>query len=325
MNINKFNINYKNGNLLNDIIKYFKNDTVNTRSLYMDDPFWKDFEKDIQVSNKNDGYSNIEINGDTIFLNTYILNKHKNNYDLLEKFVFESACYHLCNLGKSINDENICIEFWFSQTNFDYQYNSNFHYDASETDQIISNEIITPILTTVTYFSTCNHTPTIITNIKKNNVEKENNSDSKEFWFSFPIENTQTSFLGGINLHGPCFTKKNNNNQKRYILNIQIFDKPISKRMLYKNKFEETYSRNTNFFDFENNTSIHKISKTDPSLKHIYNKLTNNININSNIINANDYRFKEKTQSATSMSFTVFNKIFEEEKIDYKDIICLCF
>lgn len=320
MHINKYSINYKNGDLLNNIIKYFEYDTVNTKALYLQDPFWKEFEKDIYISDVNDGYSNVEINDDSIFLNTYILNKHKLKYDLLEKFVFETACYHLNNLGKSINDDNVTIEFWFSQTKFNYEHNSNFHYDASETDQIISGKIVTPILTTVTYFNTCIDTPTIITNIEKN-VKPTSN----EFWFSFPIKNTQTSFLGGSNLHGPCFTKKNEHKQQRYILNIQLFDTPISNRVKYKNKFEESYSRDSNLFSFENITSIHKINRIDSSLNLIYNKISNNTKTINNILNASDYRMKVKEKNINNISFSIFDKIFREEKITYDDIVGLSF
>ena len=322
MKINKLKITYKYNNLSNDIIKYFENDAINTRNIYMKDPFWKEYEKDIEVSEKNHKYSSIEINGDTIFLNTYILNKNKCNYDVLEKFVFESACYQLAKLNKSISDDNITVEFWLSKEKYNYGFNSNFHYDASETDQVIHNKLVSPIVTTVSYFTNCTSTPTLITNICKNVTSVDN-----EFWFSFPDKNTQTSFTGATYLHGPCFTKKNStckSSNDRYILNIQIFDKPVSNRVLYTNEFAEVYDRDTDIFQFVDTTNVNKIKINSASLTSLYNNLGSTVRINNNSVNTDDYRFKINTDTnLKNFTFSKFDKIFQEENISYSDIVCI--
>lgn len=319
MKIERFNISYKYNNLLSDLNKYYENDVFNTNKLYMEHPFWKDYIRDVIISHENDNYTKININDSTIFLNTYILNKNKSHYDLLEKFVFETAKFNLNNINKSIDDENIIVEFWFSQEKYNYKINHNFHFDNSETDQAIDKKVVLPILTTVSYFNNYITTPTMITNMHRTKI-----SDSKEFFFSFPIENTQVVFLGSEYLHGPCFTKKNiyDEPEKRYILNIQIFDQPVSKRILYKNDFNEIFDRNNNIFNFTNATNIKKITKKSSILTKIYNQINTNNHQNKSQLDKDDYRFIRNNKD-NRLTFSTFSKIFNEENISYSDIINL--
>ncbi len=98
---------------------------------------------------------------------SYILDINKQNFNPIEKIVYDLAMFHFSRLNINYNPEIHYIEYW-TKTELikNYHYNiHNFHVDKDETLLQTKNEYKFPILSTVTYLNDSLH-PTVISNIK---------------------------------------------------------------------------------------------------------------------------------------------------------------
>jgi hypothetical protein len=128
----------------------------------------------------------------------YLLNVDKENYDILEKFVFDTAVFHLNHHTEdsSNNINDYFIEFWMKNT----PLLNNIHIDCDEDEKEMNENIVYPTKSIITYLN--NHLyPTLFTNIdaekyKYKSFEKENNIK-----LVFPKQSTQVSF-DGSKYHG---------------------------------------------------------------------------------------------------------------------------
>jgi sugar-specific transcriptional regulator TrmB len=221
----------------------------------------------------------IEYNSSIVNLNTYLLDLNKNEYTILEKYIYEIAKYHFDRLNIELTD-NYDIEFWLTD---DFNKNVNFHVDQQEIDRVLFNDDVRPFLTTVTYFNDNIH-PTMITNMTDNN---KHNINDEEFFLSFPITGKQIVFEGSKYLHSPIniFNKRMlMNNIKgikipRYVLNIQFWESKQKYRPYYIGPKEIPCE-----FNKEKNVLV--IGKIEDSVKKINTKglelrqLFNIINLN---------------------------------------------
>jgi hypothetical protein len=144
----------------------------------------------------------------TFLLNTSsILNDGHNNY--LEKFVFDTAIFHISEYNKknntNIDIRDIFVEFW----SLDDIYFKKMHFDKDEQDYLINDNTKTygkPFLSCITYLNDNNFAPTLITDIprKFGSSEYSNFYTGKytNFGMVFPRKMKQMSFDGGQYLHG---------------------------------------------------------------------------------------------------------------------------
>lgn len=141
----------------------------------------------------------------------YLLNLDKEEYDILEKYVYDSAVFHLSQQSlesqlesktedvvtdTSNNIHSYFVEFWIKNR----PLLDNLHIDCDEHEIEINNKYIFPTKSIITYLNDHLY-PTLFTNVdiekyKYKYFDKENN-----IVLIFPKKNTQVSF-DGSKYHG---------------------------------------------------------------------------------------------------------------------------
>jgi len=141
---------------------------------------------------------------------SYLLELNKNNYDLLEEFVYTLSLFDIQNLKKD-NLENFYVEF-SSDVLFDFS-------DKYFKDDKIK---INPLICSYTFLNK-SITPLIITTIDFEKYKYKEFNDENELLFVFPNELEHISFNGNL-YHGfkNIFDIKTN---LPFILKINIYDK----------------------------------------------------------------------------------------------------
>jgi len=200
-----------------------------------------------------DIYSNLNTHKKGYLLN---INHNSNDkqFDLLEKYIYDQASYKLYELGKTINDENISIEFWIknnvSYVNENKKTNDGvFHIDKDEKTYSKHGILITPILSNITYLNDCD-IPLVYTDIPPNPYEDYVNSINKKehIWqLAFPKKYTSISFTNmtyhaSLDILEKC--NINDNVIRRYIIVYNIFENHIPVGIGYYNtKYKKEYSK----------------------------------------------------------------------------------
>jgi len=217
--------------------------------------------------------------------NRYLLNLDINQYDILEKFIFDTAIFHLnCNKDPSNNIHDYFIEFWIKTT----PLLNNIHIDCDEDEREINNNYIYPTKSIITYLNDHSY-PTIFTNIdiekyKYKSFDKENNIK-----IIFPKKNTQVVF-DGSKYHGEIKLNEvshTDNMNERFIIAINI----------WKHK-----PKNIDFYESSLNVS-----------NKIYNKTTILINISK--INE-----KYSIDANKKLNDSLFNKLLYKNDISICDL-----
>jgi len=236
--------------------------------------------------------------------NISILNKSKQKFSLLEKYIYDlTQFYHKKN---NLNFENNYIEFW-CKTKIE---NTNLHVDCDE--NLRKNNIYEyPSKSLVTYFNN-NNNPTILTNIDYNQFIYKNFEKDNELLFSLPVENKVLIF-DGSKYHGVNYGNNNSINEERTIIAINIWDKKPTVIHYYENNDKnnnEKYDKNEDIFTFLCNTNIdEKISTTNINYDLMNDILYNGRNIFP--------LFKENIENNNKSS----NFLFKNKKKDNVDIL----
>jgi hypothetical protein len=153
---------------------------------------------------------------------TYLLNTNISKYSIIEKFVYEIAMFHFFRMNIEF-DDNKYIEFWFK--NSPSNERNSCHFDSDEYDRAINKptKLSIPLLSCVIYFNDI-EVPTLITNIDRETYLNNTYSDKNTLLLSYPKYMKHITFDGGNNLHGIA-NYFENDNEKRFILSINIWDK----------------------------------------------------------------------------------------------------
>lgn len=202
-----------------------------------------------------------------------ILNIYKDKFDLIEQFVYETACFHIkqlylndTNLEKDIS--NYYIEFWSKNNvgkNADmYNGINNFHIDCDENNKKKNNKIIHPLLSCVTYLNDSEF-PFVLTDIDYNEFIFKEFENKQNIQLIFPREYKQITF-DGSKYHGVCdiFDKfintTNLNTIDRNIIAINIWRVKPSEILYYESEKLNNciYNKIETVFDFlpEENMTI---------------------------------------------------------------------
>jgi len=238
----------------------------------------------------------INVIDSNIFLPTKLLNLNKTKYSLFEKFIYDTACFHFKRLNIEIN-ENYYVEFW-CKNKFETQ---SLHLDCDENEKKHKNNYIYPLLSCVTYFND-NESPTVITNVNLENYKYKEFEKQTEIFFSFPRSNKQITFNGNY-YHGSCNLNEIQQEKKRYIIAINLWDKKPTNVEYYDP--DKTRVNDKGLFD--NQEQLINIVHTNDKIK--------TINACKKIIN---YTFFEEILYNTKInSYYKFNDLVQtENKID---------
>jgi hypothetical protein len=242
----------------------------------------------------------------------YILNHSKNHFNLIEKYVYDIANFHLNRMNIKF-DENIFIEFWFKSRNV---YGSTIHTDSD--DYAINKKNISkkPFLSCLTYLDN-NNDPTIITNID-NNAYKFKKLNDNTLCFSFPVKMKHIVFNGGKYYHCEGNVFDNNIQDERCILIVDFWYNHMPMNLeYYDSKKHVVYN------EIYNNYTTHENFKRDDSILHFNNENQNikKIGLTDDILNSNI--FEEIFYKKDMQVFKKFKNIFNGEDLYNNNTIIL--
>tara|TARA_B100000927_G_scaffold284946_1_gene274461 strand:- start:588 stop:2135 length:1548 start_codon:yes stop_codon:yes gene_type:complete len=165
---------------------------------------------------------------DYYLLNTKNYTTNKKEGNMIEKFVFDTAFFHLnkynSNNNTNYNIDDIFIEFWPVAV----RHFKKMHFDRDEYSYIYDNEktgYAQPFLSCITYFDDNNDAPTLITNVTRkynsmHEIEVLDETEKKELTMVFPRNMIQMTFNGGKYLHGMYLLNKECAERKLIAINF---------------------------------------------------------------------------------------------------------
>jgi len=174
----------------------------------------------------------------------FILNHSKPVFDIIEKYVYDIAQFHLNRMNIDFNN-NVSVEFSFSSTT------GTIHTKHDKKSLKI------PLLTTVTYLNGSGG-PLFITNIHEN-AYKFKKIDDKTMCICFPKNMKHIAFNGGQYYHHTNIC--NNIMSNEYVLYVNLWlDYCPNNTILYSNT-SSNYNNDTELLTFTNhNGNVKKLS-----------------------------------------------------------------
>jgi len=131
------------------------------------------------------------------FICSYLLDKSKTNYCVLEKYVYDIAVFHLARLDHSFDNNDIHVQFWIKSGK--HCTLSKLHRDWYTDYE--NNEQKRAFLSTITYLED-NDIPTLISDVTIKEHTERNFDATKKVALSFPRVGKHISFLGRDYFHG---------------------------------------------------------------------------------------------------------------------------
>ncbi len=257
----------------------------------------------------------------------FLLDVCKNNFDLLEKVVYDIAIFHFKRLNIIFDPCKHFIEFWFKdvifKNNVDNSMNINsFHCDCDENERKINKKNLNPLMSCVNYFND-NELPLLITNINFEEYKFKKFENKNDIQLVFPEKNKQVTF-NGSNYHGviDIFNKLNEMPFERYMLAINLWSKKPLNIEYYNNtnnnlEFNKetqlvTIEENNTFKELELN-SENNIFNFDFYESILYNN--KNFNIPAEIIDL----VKNETTNGCNKNYKISYKKYIESSIKKND------
>jgi hypothetical protein len=191
----------------------------------------------------------------------YLLNINKDYYDILEKFIYDTAVFHLNHHTDSSNNINdYFIEFWIKNTSL----LNNIHIDCDEHEKELNNHFVYPTKSIITYLNDHLY-PTLFTNIDIENYKYKSFEKENSIKLVFPKKNTQVSF-DGSKYHGEIKLNEiseADDEKERLVLAINIWKHKPPNIDFYESALDatsETYNKTTaliNITDISDKHMIH--------------------------------------------------------------------
>jgi len=240
---------------------------------------------------------------------TFLLDLTKNKYTLLEKYVYDTAMFHLSRLN--IHDmENHYVEFW-CKSHFE---NHTLHVDCDEKLKLdrLGNYVY-PLLSCVAYLNDSPNYPTIITNIDMNCYKYKEFDTQNEVILSFPLHNKQITFNGSF-FHGSTTLDDNQPMDERYIIAINFWKTKPHDVEYYKQNVDSEFSdkiifsKNESLITLrEDTTNIHSVPVCDDTINY---SLFNDILYNKNYDSC--YRFNNFIKTTICNKSNTFKFILDK-------------
>ena len=242
----------------------------------------------------------------------YLLNHSKFDFNLIEKYVYDIAQFHLKRLNIEF-DKNICIEFWFKSRNV---YGSTIHTDSDDYSVKTKKLSKKPFLSCLTYLDN-NNDPTIITNID-NNAYKFKNLDDNTLCFSFPVKMKHIVFNGGKYYHCEGNVFDDTDKHERCLLIIDFWYNHVPKNLqYYDSKIHAIYNEKYN--KYIKNDYL----KNDDTLLYFNNENQNIKKIGLTDLFLNNNIFEEILYKKDSNVFKKFRDVFNGHDLYNNNTIIL--
>lgn len=195
---------------------------------------------------------------------TKLLNINNDKFDILEKFVYDSALFHFTNLNYDLNNGEYFIEFWI-KNKFDTHF---LHVDCDEHEKKENLNYVYPLLSIVSYFNESD-APTIITNIDMERYKYKKFEDDISFFLSFPTPNKQISF-NPIYFHGSTLLNEPENDN-RIIIAINLWKQKPNNIEFYNSNLKcehELFNKNEKLIEIEKNNNVIDIPLSEQHINY---------------------------------------------------------
>jgi len=193
-------------------------------------------------------------------VSSYLLNKTKTNYCLLEKYVYDIAMFHLTRLGFTLRDD-IHIQFWVkSGKNCKLsELHRDWYTDYDKTDETRA------FLSTITYLED-NDIPTLISDVTIDEYKERKFDKMNKVALSFPRAGKHISFLGRDYFHGHYGVFKDSEyTMPRYVLVVKFWHGPKPPLRLFDNELfllDNIYNKREPLLNFIDNNKDKRITST---------------------------------------------------------------
>jgi hypothetical protein len=237
---------------------------------------------------------------------TYLLDISKNEFSLIEKYIYDISCFHFKMLGLDINKNYIVFEL-----------KNSIYFSDSNNIKINENKYSELLLSCESYFNKFIY-PTIITDIDLENYKYKEFNKKNKLQFIFPEDNKHITFDGSrfhgvlkinelgeqknnnylsitINLFGDkpnnitYFSNNDNNDNNRDNHTTIYFKEPSIIHIKDNNKNLKTINKKECLFDYDFYENIFYNNKGKIELPSIViQEIKNNLNVESGNINNNN-------------------------------------
>ena len=248
-------------------------------------------------------------------IETKLLDLSKENFNLYEKFIYDTAMFHFNRLNIEITDSHY-IEFW-CKNKFDTH---KLHVDCDEYQKKHNMNFIHPLLSCVTYLND-NPSPTIITNVDMECYKYKDFTNQTNIYLSMPKCNKQITFDGQF-FHGSTHLKQPND-EPRYIIAINLWDKMPTNVKYYNPVTDDALIYNKNYSKDVKNFIIDYKDDGIMTL-NVTKKFINYDLFESLLYNTNDttcYRFNEliECRNEEFNSYKIqFDNTIEKKELELK-------
>ena len=196
---------------------------------------------------------------------TYLLDASKNEFCLIEKYIYDISCFHFKMLGLDINKNYIVFElkntiFFPDSNNINIDVKNQFTIENNE------NKYCELLLSCESYFNNSIY-PTIITEIDLENYKYKEFDKKNKLQFIFPEDNKHITFKGssfrGV-LKMVEFNDSKDNNYLSITINL-LGDKPNNISYFSNNDNDRTiYFKEPSIINVkDNNTKLKTIHKKE--------------------------------------------------------------
>ena len=244
---------------------------------------------------------------------TKLLDLSKKYYNLLEKFVYDTALFHFKNLNINIEKDECYVEFWCKNC---FQTN-NLHVDCDEYKKKQFNYEY-PILSCVTYFND-NNCPTVITDVDLEIYKYKTFENCSEIFFSMPKSNNQITFDGKY-YHGSVMLSDNLETKvERCIIAINLWSKkPQNIDYYFENEVSNVHDKSLKMYEITESINEVNVIKVDNKIINyefyediLYNRYENVFYRFNDLINGNSSYYKfvlDKNIEANKLQDQLKNK-----------------
>ena len=229
---------------------------------------------------------------------TKLLDLTKQDYTILEKYVYDIALFHLKRLNIDITNNNHFVEFWSKQDFVTH----NLHVDCDEYLKKNNGEYVYPLLSCVTYLND-NSCPTIVTNIDLDTYKYKEFENQTEIFLSIPKLNKQITFNGRF-FHGSTTLIDNSELDERLIIAINLWDKKPN---------------NVDYYLPLSHNDIKIINKNNQLVNITADNNIDTINVSEKILNYN--LFENILYSHDIKSCHIFNEIITTSSSSFKILL----
>lgn len=176
-------------------------------------------------------------------VSSYLLDKSKSHYCVLEKYVYDIALFHLDRLGFLFDNDDIHIQFWMKsgKNGSLIELHRDWYTDYEKCDEKRA------FLSTITYLED-NDIPTLITDATIKEHKERKLDQLNNIALSFPRTGKHISFLGRDYFHGHyAVFPETNYTASRNVLVIKLWHGPKPNLRYFDNELfllDNNYSKN---------------------------------------------------------------------------------